>query len=101
RSMITKMVVCKIRQKARKQDSRGFEEVTLKAMALLEYLYKVGCLEGNPLTEQAAGSNGDSLFQDATKLMDTHSRLLNTKNLRAICAIGIAAGVVIKAQNRS
>jgi CRISPR-associated Csh1 family protein len=99
KSTIIKMVICKIRQKARKQDSRGVEEVTLKAMLLLEYLYMVGCLEGNPRAEQAAGSNGDSLYQNVTKFMDTHSRLLNTKNLRAICAIGIAAGVVIKAQN--
>jgi CRISPR-associated Csh1 family protein len=98
RSMITKMVVHKIRQKARKQDSGGVEEVTLKATVLIEYLHRVGCLEGNHLTEQMVRSNGDSLYQDAALFMDSHSRLLNTKNLRAICAIGIAAGVVIKAQ---
>ncbi|MEM3191331.1 MAG: TM1802 family CRISPR-associated protein [Candidatus Parvarchaeota archaeon] len=98
RSMITKMVVDKIRQKARKQDSEGVKEITLKATALLEYLHRVGCLEGNPLAEQAVGPNSDPLYQDVALFMGSHSRLLNTKNLRAICAIGIAAGVVIKAQ---
>src|SRR5690606_10893013 len=100
KSMITKMVIRKIRQKASKQDSRGVEEVTLKAMALLEYLYRVGCLEGEPLVENATRSNNDSLYEDVSEFMDAHSRLLNTRNLRAICAIGIAAGVVIKAQDK-
>ncbi|MDG6966966.1 MAG: hypothetical protein JRN58_06795 [Nitrososphaerota archaeon] len=99
RSMITKIVIRKIRQKARKQDSEGLEEITLKAMALLEYLHRVGCLEDVSLTAQPVGPNGDSLYQDVASFMNSHSRLLNTKNLRAICAIGIAAGVVIKAQN--
>jgi CRISPR-associated protein Cas8b/Csh1 subtype I-B len=99
RSMITKIVIRKIRQKARKQDSEGLEEITLKATALLEYLHRVGCLEDISLTAQPVGPNGDSLYRDVASFMNSHSRLLNTKNLRAICAIGIAAGVVIKAQN--
>lgn len=98
RSIITRMVVRKIRQYARKQDSKGFEEVTLKAMALFEYLHQVRCLEGASLAGKTVESSGDSLYKDVAKFMDSHSSLMNTKNLRAICAIGIAAGVIIKAQ---
>ena len=50
------------------------------------------------LPTETNGQKDDLLYQDVASFMASHSRLLGTKNLRAICAIGIAAGVVTKAQ---
>ena len=51
RSVLVAIVMRKIRQRARRKDSKGLVEVTLKALAFLDYLFLVGCLENNRETD--------------------------------------------------
>jgi hypothetical protein len=74
----------------------------LKATLVLEYLHRVDTLV--VATDDHIQSNillpGDKTADAAAKFLDSHSGMLYTKELRAICAIGIAVGVIIKAQLR-
>lgn len=97
--LIVKIVMDKAKDPFRKRDLAAWNEVMLKATILLEYLYRVKALMSEYSAERTRLPE-DEKSKAAASFLNSHSGILYTKNLRAICAIGLAVGIVVKAQQR-
>lgn len=85
---------------SRRQWSEWYQ-IMLKATLILEYLHEVGILsKTNNNQIDAHVLPADDKASGAARFLDSHQNILYTKNLRAICAVGIAVGVIVKAQQR-
>lgn len=99
--LIARIILSKARSVLSKRELYQWRQIMLNATLILEYLYKVGSLSAK--TESQGGFYplpSDEKAAMAANFLNSHQNLLYTKNLRAICAIGIAVGVVINAQKR-
>jgi len=97
--LIVKILMDRAKDPFRKRDMATWNEVMLKATILLEYLYRVKTLVSENSVEKAA-LPVEEKSKVAAGFLNLHSGILYTKNLRAICAIGMAVGIVVKAQQR-
>ena len=97
---ITKILLTKIKTRLQKRELKEFNEITLKALVLLEYLHKMGQISEGDINTGYNGNPEDERSTKAAMFLNSHPGILHTPNLRAICAIGIAAGVIISAQRR-
>lgn len=99
--LIAEIILSKARPFLSKGELWEWHRIILNATVALEYLYSVGTLSAK--IDSQSGSNiipNDKKAAIASEFLNSHQKLLYTKNLRAICAIGIAVGVVINAQKR-
>jgi hypothetical protein len=82
-----------------RRELKEAQEIILKATLILEYLHRVNTL---PMIEHSRSNllPKDLKAAAAATFLNSHAGILYTKNLRAICAIGIAVGVIIKVQKR-
>ena len=97
---IAKILLRKIKTPLQKRELKEFREITLKALVLLEYLHKMGQISEEDINTGYNGNPEDERSAKAARFLNSHSGILHTRNLRAICAIGIAAGVIISAQKK-
>ncbi len=74
-------------------------EIMLKATITFEYFYRVRALLSMENLPESKLPN-DEKARMAANFLNSHSGMLWNRNLRAICAIGIAVGIVVKAQLR-
>ena len=79
-----------------------FHEIILKATLILDYLYMVKALlpTSNYNKNDSISYSNDKPINFVINFLNDHTALLSTNNLRAICAIGIMTGIIIKAQRR-
>jgi CRISPR-associated protein Cas8b/Csh1 subtype I-B len=82
-----------------KPGQEAWYEIMLKATITLEYFYRVRALLSMENRPESTLPN-DEKARMAANFLNSHSGMLHNKNLRAICAIGIAVGIVVKAQQR-
>ena len=99
--LIAKILLSKAKFALSKRELWQWHQIMLNATVILEYLYKVGSLS----TKTENQSISDILPNNekaavAVTFLNSHQSLLYTKNLRAICAIGIAVGVIVNAQKK-
>lgn len=97
--LIFKILMDTAKDPFRKRDLASWNEVMLKATILLEYLYRVKAIVSENSVEKTTLPAGEK-SNAAASFLNSHSGILYTKNLRAICAIGMAVGIVVKAQQR-
>jgi CRISPR-associated Csh1 family protein len=100
--LITQILLSKAKSALSNHDLHQWRQIMLNATLVLEYLYKVGSL--STTTENLESSISSYQYNEkasmAADFLNSHQSLLYTKNLRAICAIGISVGVIINAQKR-
>jgi CRISPR-associated Csh1 family protein len=99
--LIAEIILSKARSFLSRHDLEEWRTIMLNATVILEYLYRVGTLSAK--MDSQSGSDiipSDKKAAAAAEFLNSHQKLLYTKNLRAICATGIAVGVVINAQKR-
>ncbi len=82
-----------------KRELKEMQEIVLKALITLEYFSRVGVIMSNKI-EFESYKVEDKNTAEAISFLDTHSKILFTKNRRAICSIGMAVGIVIQVQKR-
>lgn len=100
--LVAEIFLLKAKSALSKRELTEWHQIMLRATMILEYLHGVGVLSAKTNVEQPEThilSTDDKAVAAAT-FLNLHQNILYTKNLRAICAIGIAVGVVIKAQQR-
>lgn len=99
--LIARIILSKARSSLSQHDLWEWRRIMLNATVILEYLYRVDTLSAK--MESLGGSSimpSDKKAAAAAEFLNSHDKLLYTKNLRAICATGIAVGVVINAQKK-
>lgn len=99
-TLIVKLLLAPSKSALSKRQLKDWYQIILKATLIFEYLYRV-----NALLSPSRNIGSDPLPNNdttsvAARFLNSHSGILYTKNLRAICAIGIAVGVIIKVQQR-
>jgi len=111
KTLLYKAVATKIQESARKEaDSRKADlkmtaNTSFKALSLIqyvEYLERSEIEEERLVGSQEAGQAEDSCCIEQVKnFLDSHSTLLRDGTLRAICATGIATGILLKVQRET
>jgi|GEM_PF-1646858 len=97
--LIVKILMDRAKDPFRKRDLATWNEEMLKATILLEYLYRVKAIVSENSVEKTTLPEEEK-SKAAAGFLNSHSGILYTKNLRAICSIGLAIGIVVKAQQR-
>lgn len=94
------LLVSKVREIANKNRSlKSLKDIVLKALSVIDYLLLLGLIELpmediNHMTTQVNDSKAD----EVRKFFDSHTKLLANGTLRAICAVGIAVGILLEVQ---
>ena len=92
----------------------GIKQIIFKATIILEYFFRLNILQflREPQSLSTAIFNNqqsymfsindskDENIQSAKNFLDNHSGIIYNKDVRAICAIGIMVGIVIKSQQK-
>jgi CRISPR-associated protein Cas8b/Csh1 subtype I-B len=101
-SLIIKILMEKIKLILFNNNIDSFHEILLKAILILDYLYMVNALmpTANYNRKNSSSFSNNEKTDFVINFLNDHSSLLSTNNLRAICAIGIISGIIIKAQRR-
>jgi CRISPR-associated Csh1 family protein len=99
---IYKLLGEKIREIASgKAELEAVKDIVLKALAMIDYLTNLGLLELPTESIQHMSTQiNDYMVNDVRKFLDSHTKLLTTGTMRAVCAIGIAVGVLLQVQRK-
>jgi CRISPR-associated protein Cas8b/Csh1 subtype I-B len=100
-TFIVKILLMSIRSALSQQDLEEMYQIVIRSTLIVEYLHRIGTL--NPEPSVHSESNPwplDDKAKYALNFLNSHSGILYNDNLRAVCAIGIEVGVIIKAQMR-
>lgn len=97
-SLLLKALVTKIQDTAeRNADLAVITQVSLRALSVVEYvihLEQADSIENQPSRYQTA------LLDQAMIFLNDHAKLLVDGTLRAVCATGIAAGILLEVQRQ-
>jgi len=99
--LIYKAVARKIQERAREADLKTITDVSLRALSLIEY---VEYLESSELEELPMNSNKEfgknNEVSQIKEFMDAPQGILRDNTLRAVCATGVAAGILLEVQRK-
>jgi CRISPR-associated protein Csh1 len=106
KSLLYKAVANKIQEGAKKEaDLKMIAETSFKGLSLIEYIEHLDPsqlgeehLVGAQGIQEASRSRPVSLVKN---FLDAHSKLLRNGTLRAICATGIATGILLEVQRET
>ena len=101
KTLIYRAVGTKILDNARQTGSlRSVAELTLKALNLVEYIEHLGPNEfqGNFMSSQSMIPSSSKQVRRVKAFLDGHSTLVRDETLRAVCATGIATGILLQVQ---
>jgi len=91
----------KLRDTAAANSLEILKKEALKALMAMEYLVSLKLIELPKNSDrQMPLQTDDPLVNEAEKFLNEHSQLLSNGTLRAICAIGIAVGILLEVQRR-
>jgi CRISPR-associated Csh1 family protein len=102
-TQMVKLLLAPLKSTLSKRQLQDWLQIILKATLILEYLHRVSTLPSSPDNNHNIEPKirlKDEKASSAARFLGSHAGILYTKNLRAICAIGIAVGVIIKVQQR-
>lgn len=97
-TLIVKLLLAPSKSSLSKRQLKEWYQIILKATLILEYLHRVNALLSAAHEVGSDQLSDNEITSAATRFLNSHSGILYTKNLRGICAIGIAVGVIIKVQ---
>ena len=101
-TLISKILLSKAQYFISKRKLEQWYEIMLKATLTLEYLYRIRALSLPRVSDSNVSNSqvlkNDSMARDAHLFLTSHSGILRNNHSRGICAIGIMAGILIKAQ---
>jgi CRISPR-associated Csh1 family protein len=97
--LIAKLLLEPSKSLIAKRELKQFEEKILRATLILEFLHRVNTLSMIGQT-RSSPLPVDAKAVAAANFLNSHAGILYNKNLRAICSVGIAVGVIIKVQKR-
>jgi len=90
-----------LREEAKKAELEAIKAKSLRALAVIHFLVRLGLIE---LSGDGANQNSsqvdDALVDEVRRFIDAHSKLLADGTLRAVCAIGISVGILLEVQRR-
>ena len=101
KTLIYRAVSTRIRDIARKTGSlRSVAELALKALNLVEYIEELGPIksQGNFMSSQGTIPSSSRQVHRVKAFLDGHPALLRDETLRAVCATGIATGILLQVQ---
>jgi CRISPR-associated Csh1 family protein len=96
------ILLSKIKEIANKNRTpESLKDIVLKALAIIDYLLLLNLFE-LPMgdTSYMATQPTDSNSEEVKKFLDSHNKLLANGTLRAICAVGIAVGILLEVQRK-
>jgi len=103
--LLYKAVANKIQEGAREADLKTIADTSFKGLSLIEY---VGYLEPSGIEEVRLVSSQEVREAEKSRsiwrvksFLDAHSRLLRDGTLRAVCATGIATGILLEVQRET
>jgi len=103
--LLYKAVAKKIQDRAREAtDLKTIADISFKALNLIEYIERLELSETEE--KHLVSSQGVQEAEKARSILqvknflDAHSRLLKEGTLRAVCATGIATGILLEVQRR-
>ena len=101
KSLIYKAITKKIQEIAKETDLKKITDASIRALSLIEYIeyLELSDSEEKFMNSQEKYGKYDQISQ-IKQFMDAHKGLFRDDTLRAVCATGIATGILLEVQRK-